>query len=370
VRQAGGHETHRGGGWRCHGSSAAWHLAARGADVTLLEQFEPGHTEGSSHGSSRIFRLAYPEPLYVDLALRALPLWRRLEEESGQEILTLTGAVDHGPSQVVAELAAAIGAAGQESELLDPQSAQERWPALRFDSDVLFHRTAGRVNADRAVEAFQHAATAHGAQVRHGVKVTSVVRRGPDRMEVVADDEVLVADSVVIAAGGWASPVLGTVVGAVVDLPPLRVTQEQPVHFPATDALAWPSFIHHQVGALPGRPTIYGLGSADGVKVGVHAVGSPADPDARDRSIDPAALQRVQGYAERWLPGVDASAPSPTTCLYTLTANEDFVVDRVGPITVLAGFSGHGFKFASVIGELAADLVDGRPAIPRFTLAR
>lgn len=350
------------------GSAAAWQLASRGYGVTLLERFVPGHTEGSSHGSSRIFRLAYADPFYVALAARALPLWRRLEQESGREVLTLTGAVDHGPSPVVKELHDRLRDAGHEAELLTADQAAERWPGLRFDTDVVFHPEAGRVHADHAVLAFQQAAAARGAVIRHEVRVAEILRRGADRVEVVtAAGEVIHADAAVVAVGGWAP---GLAAETVSGLPPLRVTQEQPVHFPAPDALAWPSFIHHSGAALPADFDVYGLGSVDGVKVGFHGVGPSVDPDRRDRGIDPAARDRLRAYAERWLPGADASRPQATTCLYTLTPDHDFVVDRQGPITVLAGFSGHGFKFASVIAELAADLVAGRPGAARFALGR
>jgi sarcosine oxidase len=170
---------------------------------------------------------------------------------------------------------------------------------------------------------------------------------------------------VVIAVGGWAP---GLAAQTVSGMPPLRVTQEQPLHFPAASALIWPSFIHHGGAALPADTTVYGLGSDDGVKVGFHGAGPIVDPDRRDRTIDPVTQKALQAYAADWLPGVDPTAPAASTCLYTTTPDHHFVIDRDGPVTVLAGFSGHGFKFASVIGELAADLVDGAPGAERFAL--
>src|SRR5882672_5064439 len=165
------------------GSSAAWHLASRGADVTLFEQFTPGHGQGSSHGSSRIFRLAYADPFYVALAVRALPLWRRLEEEADTGVLTLTGAVDHGPAAATEALRVALAAAGRPFEPLLPAQVADRWPGLRAESTALFHPEAGRVHADHAVAAFQRAARRRGATVRHGVKAVAVRPRG-DRAEV------------------------------------------------------------------------------------------------------------------------------------------------------------------------------------------
>ncbi|WP_096305308.1 FAD-dependent oxidoreductase [Jatrophihabitans sp. GAS493] len=349
------------------GSSAAWHLAARGADVTLLEQYPPGHDRGSSHGSSRIFRLAYPDDLYVGLAQRALPLWRTLEEQTNTSLLTLTGAVDHGPAEATGALHDELSAAGARSYQLGAAEAAERWPGLRIDSTALFHPDAGRLHADRAVEALQTAAELHGASIQHGVQVNHISTTETDRVQIVTrEQEVLIADAAVVAVGGWAPQTAAPLVNG---LPALRVTQEQPAHFTAADALDWPSFIHHPGAGFGVAGGVYGLGSDDGVKVGFHAVG-PVVEDAylRDRSIDPAALAQLQAYAERWLPGVDAASAEGLTCLYTTTPDHNFVIDRQGPITVLAGFSGHGFKFGSVIGELAADLIDGKPGIARFAL--
>ncbi|MGA6174268.1 FAD-dependent oxidoreductase [Streptomyces sp. NPDC012600] len=352
------------------GAAAAWRLSARGHRVTVLERFGPGHDRGSSYGTSRIFRLAYAEPSYTELALRALPLWRRLEEESGQPVLTLTGAVDHGSPRALDRLAEVLGAAGRSARRLSPGEVADRWPGLRADTAALYHPDAGRVHADDAVSALLKAAGQRGAEVRHGVRVTEIRRCGRtgDGVTVLTDaDEALTADAVVVAVGGWATGFLPAVVSG---LPPMRVTQEQPVHFPVPDALEWPSFIHHPGAGfrLPGG--VYGLGSVDGVKIGLHGVGPVVDPDHRDRTPDPAVTERLRAYAEEWLPGAAGTEPTPLTCLYTTTPDEDFVIDRQGPVTVLAGFSGHGFKFGPAIGDLAADLVEGGPGLPRFALGR
>ncbi|WP_328911674.1 MULTISPECIES: FAD-dependent oxidoreductase [unclassified Streptomyces] len=349
------------------GSSAAWHLASRGTEVTLFEQFAPGHTRGSSHGTSRIFRLAYADPFYVSLAVRALPLWRQLEEETGTEVLTLTGALDHGPAAATEALWNALTAAGRPAERLTPDQVAERWPGLRADTTALVHPEAGRLHADNAVIAFQQAAAKHGAEIRHGLKAVTITRTSTGAEVITSDGTATRADAVVVAVGGWAPTALAPLVTRT---PSLRVTLEQPAHFPAEDALSWPSFIHHGGAALPQDSGIYGLGSIDGVKAGFHGIGPVIDPDRSERTPDPAVTRALQEYAERWLPGADAQNPTITTCLYTTTPDHDFVIDREGPLTVLAGFSGHGFKFASVIGELAADLATGRPGPDRFTLNR
>jgi sarcosine oxidase len=308
----------------------------------------------------------------VDLAVRALPLWRQLEAETGTSILTLTGAVDHGSPEATSPLRAALAAAGQASEFLTPAQASVRWPGLRFDTRVLFHPQAGRLHADHAVAALQQAAAARGAAIRHGTQASRMRTLGGGHVEVTADGQALLADVTVIAAGSWTSKVLSALG---IPAPALRVTQEQPATFHASlghapGAASWPSFIHHGGAGLPAGQNVYGLDSGEGIKVGFHAVGPVTDPDDRDRTVDPAAEQRLRDYAGRWLPGVDASRADSATCLYTITPDDDFLIDRRGPFVTLGGFSGHGFKFGSVLGELAADLVEGKPGVARFALGR
>lgn len=350
------------------GSSAAWHLTRAGYDVEVFEQYDAGHDRGSSHGSSRIFRLAYSHPTYVALAVRALLEWRTLEEETASPLLELTGAIDHGPTAAVEPLHAALRAAGQRVEYWSAQDVADRWPGLRIDSAAVHHPDAGRLHADRAVAALQSAAAGRGAALHFRTPVRGLAVRPDGRVDLHTDDSTYVVDQVVVAPGAWAA---GSMLDGLVPIPPLRVTQEQPVHFAASDALTWPSFIHHGGAGLPEGGGTYGLGSVDGVKVGFHAVGRVVDsPGERDRSIDQIALQKVKAYARAWLPGVDADQASAETCLYTVTPDHDFLADRRGPVTVLAGFSGHGFKFGSVLGSLAVDLVEGRDPLPIFSLDR
>ena len=353
------------------GSAAAWRLARRGVNVTLLEQFEHGHTRGGSHGSSRIVRLSYDDPFYVDLAATAYDRWAELEEDCGEQLLTWTGVVDHGDPATVGALAAAMQERGHAVDLLDPDEAAERWPGLRFETGVLFHPRGGRAHADRTVAALQRVATEQGAEVRHGVEVEAVAP-GPDGVEVRMAAETILARHVVVTTGAWTAQLLDGLVA----LPRLTVTREQPAHFPPADpATPWPSFIHHQVGAASrGAATprgTYGLAGQDGVKVGFHAVGPVVDPRAVPDGVDEPRLRELQEYVMRWVPGVDAEQPTADGCLYDLTDTADFVVDRVGSLTIAAGFSGHGFKFVPEIGRLVADLVlDAGVSPTPFTLGR
>lgn len=356
------------------GAAAAWQLARRGHDVVVLERFEPGHARGSSHGSSRIVRLAYTDPFYVDLAAASYAGWHELESETGTTVVTFTGAVDHGDPATVAALADTLQSRGHAANLMDADEAHERWPGLRFEGTVVHHPRAGRVHADDAVAAFRAAAEAHGARFRFGTRVRSI-RTGSGGGEVITDDETHRARVVVAAPGAWASSLLHDVL----PLPRLTVTMEQPAHFaPHDPATPWPSFIHHRNGAgrreANAHPAAephgtYGLAGDDGVKVGFHAVGRRIDPDDGPRDPDAAALDAVRAYVRRWVPGVDDTTADPVTCLYTLTDSTDFVVDRAGPVVVAGGFSGHGFKFAPELGRLVADLVDERRSPPeRFRL--
>jgi sarcosine oxidase len=162
----------------------------------------------------------------------------------------------------------------------------------------------------------------------------------------------------VVAAGAWTADVLG----GLLRLPALRVTQEQPAHFaPVSADLEWPAFTADPVEGWPGG--VYGLYSpGEGVKVGFHGTGPEVHPDARTFTAEPAQLARLQEYVRRWLPGLDAETPEPISCTYTSTVSGEFVLDRVGPVVVAAGFSGHGFKGAPAIGRILADLALGTPA--------
>jgi sarcosine oxidase len=354
------------------GSATAWHLARRGRQVTLVERFGARHTMGASHGRSRNFNITYVDATYQDLLREAAVLWRGLEDESGVSLLDVIGITNHGAG-VAPDLADQLGALGVRARMLTPAEAQERWAGIRFDTRVLHCPDGGRIDAQEAVAALQSEAALHGGEVLLDTRVDSIEVRADDRVEVATQDEVFVADTVVVTAGAWTEQLLGSHLS----LPRLVVTQEQPAHFAVSDPTAvWPSWNHLPE---PGNARYqhwysqtYGtLTPGEGVKAGWHAVGPVTDPDARTFEPEPVQLAALQQYAREWLPGVDADSLTPISCTYTSTDSTDFVLDRVGPLVVGAGFSGHGFKFVPAVGRILADLVAGTARPPgRFSLSR
>ncbi|MBT1607677.1 FAD-dependent oxidoreductase [Curtobacterium flaccumfaciens] len=349
------------------GAAAAYALTARGERVLLVEQHARGHHLGSSHGATRIFRQGYADPEYVALTTRALELWGALEAAAGEELIVRTGAVDHGRPEVVDAIAAALADADIPHESLTPDQAAARWPGIAFEGHVLTHPSAGRIRSDRTIEVFLTLAERTGlADLRFDTRVTGLEDHGDDVTVALSDGAAVRTASVVAAVGSWAPTLVGGLLaGRGAGLPAIRVTQEQPAHFPShlPDA-AWPSFVHWADG-----DDVYGLLTpGEGVKVGFHGTGPVVDPDHRDFVPVPAEAERLQAYVARYVPGVDATKPEFISCLYDNSPDEDFVIDRVGPLTVATGFSGHGFKFAPLLGEMLADLATGGVPHPRFAL--
>ena len=353
------------------GSAAARALALRGREVLLLERFSPGHKNGASHGASRNFNVSYSDPAYVQLLVEALPAWQELERETGTGILDLVGIANHGDNPGFDLVHAALRRAGILAEFLEVAEAGRRWPGIRFDTRVLYTPQAGRLNADAAVSALQASAAAHGATVLHGARVVAL-EVGDDvlvRYETDAGSFEVRAQTAVVTAGAWTDKLLGTAVRH----PALVVTQEQPAHFAVRDPeMAWPGFNHARGAHEHWYSDVYGMFTPGaGVKAGWHGVGPVVDPDARDFLPEPVQLKALQRYAREWLPGVDADDLVPISCTYTTTPDHNFVLDRVGPVVVGAGFSGHGFKFTPAIGRVLADLADGSSGAPAlFSLAR
>ncbi|MGW0869672.1 N-methyl-L-tryptophan oxidase [Streptomyces sp. NPDC002740] len=350
------------------GAATAWQLARRGHEVTLVEAYDVGHRHGSSHGSSRIFRRAYADPFYVRLTGQAYEQWRELEDDSSTPLLRTTGGLDMGEDHDPKVIAGVLAAAGVPHELLGAEAAAERWPYIRITGPVLHHPDAGVVHADETVGACVRRAIEHGARAIIGTRVTGIDVRGSGKARLHTDDgREIVADTVVVAAGAWL-PELGLPVA----LPPLRVTQQQVFHFRQRDpSVMWPTLIWDGELHLYGLPSGSDGGPFPAVKVAEHDRGTPATARTRSKVVDPSSRTRVSGFVRDRLPGLEPDPVAEATCLYTTTPDEDFVLDRHGPLVVVSPCSGHGAKFAPLIGAMAADLATGRAEPhPRFRLGR
>ncbi|MGK5113899.1 FAD-dependent oxidoreductase [Geodermatophilus sp. CPCC 205506] len=351
------------------GAATAWELSRRGVSVALVEAFDPGHRHGSSHGTSRIVRRAYADPFYVRLTARAMERWAEAEADTGTTLLRSTGGLDHGRARDPVGLAGLMLQEGVPHELLSAAEAQARWPGMRFDGPVLFHPQAGVLDADAAVAAWVRRVGELGGVVLRRTRVLGIEPAG-DGVLLRTDGPAIAADRVVVAAGPWL-PELAPALGVPVGLPPLTVTQQQVFHFRLRDpGAAWPTFVHKGQLQLFGLPSGADGGSRPAFKVAQHDGGTPTTASGRDGVVDPASRERVAGYVAEFLPGLDPEPVAEASCLYTTTPTEDFVLDRVGPVVVVSPCSGHGAKFAALVGVLAADLVLGRgSAEPRFALA-
>jgi sarcosine oxidase len=342
------------------GAATAWQLAAAGHQVSILERGVPADASGSSHGSARIFRYAYPSEVYTRLVTRARDLWSMLERESGIRLITPTGALDFGERRDPEGLARILETVGIEHELLTLADATRRWPQFTFDSQVLWHPGAGVIDAETSVRSMVELARANGARLLTGWAVDSVEQSGHGYLLRDRKGRLLEAERVVIAAGGWLPRLLGSLAlprEFVARFPRLEVRQEQAYHFPFRDpSSAWPAFIHKN-----DRIQTYGLpGGRDadfrGQKVAQYNGGKVLPSAAeQDGVIEPANRDRVVEYVRTQLPGLSPEPYAETTCLFTNTPTEDFVLDRCEGITVVSACLGQGAKFAPLIGALAAD---------------
>ena len=312
------------------GSATAWALSGSGADVTVYEQFELGHARGSSHGRTRIFRLAYQDAAWTRLAREALDGWREVERSSGRELLHLHGLVEVAPAESRTS-AAALETCGEEFRFLDWSEARTLGVVLPADSAALYQPQAGVVRSDIAREAFLELAVAAGARVETGVHIASVDD---------VDDDV-----VVVAAGPW-------VRGLVPDLP-VRTTRETIAYF-SLEGDPPPSVVELDAGS--GLHALYALHDpVHGLKAGAHHAGVESDPDVV-AGPDPEIVARIAEWVRTRLPDADPEPAGAESCFYTSTADESFVLERRGRLVVGSACSGHGFKFAPATGRHLAEL--------------
>lgn len=336
------------------GSAALYHLARRGSRVLGLDRFPPGHDRGSSHGETRIIRQAYFEhPDYVPLLRRAYELWTQLEQEQGEPLYHEVGLLQVGPRDglVLPGVLASAQQYGLPVEILSAAEINQRFSGFQAEEpwQGVFERRAGYLRVEACVLAHLAQAERYGAEVKTGVTVRSWQAEG-EAVRVETDAGAFMARRLVIAAGAWAAQLLS-------DLNISLVVRRAAQYWFAAEQTEYsadtgcPTFLFETpTGIFYGFPRIDALG----VKAAQHA-GGPVVPDplALPRDVDPHDQQLVESFLAAHLPGVSSQPTHHAACMYTLTPDEHFVVDRhpaFPQVAFAAGLSGHGFKFACVLG--------------------
>ena len=359
------------------GAAAGWQLAARGVHVVCFDRHSPPHAFGSTHGESRITRTAYFEgPWYVPLLQETFPLWRELEAASGAELLTVTGALMIGPPSAEAVTGALAAAAdlGLDVRLLKADEIRKAYPGhIVGNRDVaVLDAQAGFLRPEAAVTAMIGRVEAFGGEIRREV-VVSAVNPHPDGVEVVTAEAREKFDAVVIAAGPW--------MHELVDWLPLTVERQVMAWFAIDQKVEtaltpgkFPVFIRqsHDTGDVYGFPTLDGVS----LKIARHHEGDATDPHHVQREVSDKELDPLRHYVRTRLHGVTQRVVRAVTCMYTNTPDGHFAIGlhpEDSRVVVLSACSGHGFKFAPVIGAIAADLAcDGetRRDISHFAVTR
>ena len=356
------------------GAAAAWRLAQSGADVVVLERDVPASHLGSSHGSARIFRYAYEDPFYADLVVKARSSWDELEAASGRKLITRSGSLDFGTVRNPRGLARVLEQVGVSHELLSRTDAEDRWPMLRFDTEVLWHPDAGVLDAESSVKAMLQLAQAHGAEVRTAWEAASVRRSTTGYIVTSRTGTTVTAKQVIVAAGGWLPALLSEL-----DLPSsfreavpsFEVRQENAFHFGYRDErdagvtadgspTSWPTFIYKgndiQTYSLPGGRDAGFRGQKIAEYNGGRRISSAREQDG---VIDPTNRKRVRDFVGEFMPGLETQSYAESTCLFTNVPRDDMIIDSADGITILSPCSGQGAKFAPLLGELVYDLVAG-----------
>jgi len=360
------------------GSAALHALARRGRRVIGIERFEPGHDRGSSHGLTRIIRLGYYEhPSYVPLVRRAYELWRDVEARSGRSLLTVSGIIEIGAadSALIKGTLASAQAHSLRHEQLDARTVMERFPAFRLPSDFVgvFQPDGGYLAAEPAIDTQIALARAAGAETRTGEAVLAIEPHG-DGVRVVTERTVFEAGSTIVAAGPWLEQLFPGLADNV------RVTRQvvlwlEPRGGPAP--FAPDKFPVFMLESTHGMHYGFPFDRRAGLKVAKHFhEEETADPEHYERAVSAADEALIRTAIEEYLPAANGKLRSAKTCLYTMTQDGDFILDHLpgySQIVIASPCSGHGFKFAPVIGDILADLATGAPTphdISRFRLSR
>jgi sarcosine oxidase len=358
------------------GTAAARFLARDGHTVTGFEQFALDHDRGSSYGASRIIRRVYPDALYARLMDAAYPLWDALERECGEELRVRCGGFFFGPEgdPEMAATERALREVGVPYLRWSRDEAVRRLPPFRLRDDEygVFEPESGLLRASRCVLANAAGARAAGAELREHACVEALEPAG-EGIRLRVDGVWHVFDRVVVTAGPWT----GTLLAPWLTLP-LTVTRQAYAHFtvtgdrPAFGSDRFPVWIDM-------AEAFYGFPEHDaipGAKVALHRAGPVHDPDSPDREPHAEDEAVLRAYVRRRFPDADGPVTYRKVCLYTMTPDEDFIVDRLPAdprVVFVGGLSGHGFKFTVLLGQLAARLATDQPPgydLSRFSLAR
>lgn len=354
------------------GSAAACHLARRGKRVIGLERFWPGHDRGSSHGRTRITRVAYFEhPDYVPLLKRAHELWRDLELETGRDLLIETGGLMIGPreSAVVSGALESARRHGLRHRLLEGAELARAYPQFRFrPEDVALHEEdAGVLLPEECVRAHHELALRAGAELRFGAPASFVVdpRETTGPVEIEANGQRILAEKVVVTAGAWMSSVLPKGSGPRLNVERNVVFWFEPLRDPGAFA---PPRLPIWIWDYPGHVS-YGIPAVkgDAPKVAFHHMREPTDPDHLRRSVSMEEVETMRVRLAKAIPDLNGRLVAASACLYTNTEDEHFAIGPIagGRVIIASACSGHGFKMSSVVGEVLADLAaDGRTRHP------
>jgi sarcosine oxidase len=342
------------------GSASVYHLTRRGLRVLGLERFDIPHDRGSSHGTNRIIRLAYWEhPSYVPLLRRAYELWRELEHLTGERLLVITGSIDAGPqdSPTVRGSLLSCKLHHLAHETLDARELHRRYPGYRLADDMVavYQPDGGFVMSERAIVAHVMAAQSLGAEV-HAREQVLEWHATTGGVAVRTVHGTYAADRLVLTAGPWTAKLVPALARAAVAERQVLIWA-QPLRPEYFRLGAFPVFnMEGPEGRFYGFP-VYGV---PGFKFGrYHHRQERTDPDLVDREIHPADEEVLRQGIRRYFPDADGPTMAMTTCLFTNSPDEHFIIDthpEFPNVCVAAGFSGHGYKFASVIGEIMADL--------------
>ena len=352
------------------GSATAWAATRQGLSVIGFEQFELGHERGASHDTSRILRHSYHTPHYVGLTFHAYDAWERLEADSGIELVTRTGGIDFFPPGAAIDMStytSSMDAHGISYEVLDVAEVQARWPVFTPPEGTvsLYQERSSIVPAALGTATMQRLARERGAQLHDRTRVEAILP-GPDSVTVVTSAGTFTADRVVVTADAWTADLVRPLGWDI----PLTITEEQVTYVELADPSAYsdiPLWIWMDDPSFYGFPC-YGEPT---MKAAEDCGGPTVTGDARSGEPDPDMLDRLMGFLRTHFTGIGESVRSKR-CLYTLTADRDFVLSPVpGHERVIVGLgAAHGFKFAPAFGEMLTSLVLGAAPDPVFTLNR